>query len=105
VNAASAKLATMGKSIPVDLNPSRSIEIDGALVSQGLGLSLAEFQQLMENRKVTVLCELGVGEDAGLYRASFYYEGKRVRLVVDADGVPLRPRIRFPYPPRGPGSR
>lgn len=78
----------MSRSIPLELNPERSIEIDGALVADGLGLSVAEFRQLMEDRKVTVLCERGVGEDAGLYRASFYYEGRRVRLVVDGDGRP-----------------
>lgn len=79
----------MGKAIPIDLNPSDVVEIDGALVARGLGLALPEFQQLMEQRKVTVLCERGTGEHAGLYRASFYHEGKRVRLVVDGDGLPV----------------
>ncbi len=79
----------MGKSIPVELNPSNHVEIDGTLVARGLGLALVDFQQLMEHRKVTVLCERGVGEDAGLYRASFYHDGKRVRLVVDGDGNPV----------------
>ena len=79
----------MRKPIPIDLNPSRAVEIDGALVARGLGLALAEFRQLMEHRKITVLCERGKGEDAGLYRASFYHDGKRVRLVVDGDGHPI----------------
>jgi hypothetical protein len=79
----------MRKPIPIDLNPSRAVEIDGALVARGLGLALAEFRQLMEHRKITVLCERGRGEDAGLYRASFYHDGKRVRLVVDGDGHPI----------------
>jgi hypothetical protein len=79
----------VGKSIPIDLNPSRAVEIDGALVATGLGLALADFRQLMEHRKITVLCERGTGEDAGLYRASFYHDGKRVRLVVDWDGHPI----------------
>jgi hypothetical protein len=79
----------VGKTIPIDVNPSRAVEIDGALVAPGLGLTLADFRQLMEHRKITVLCERGTGEDAGLYRASFYHEGKRVRLVVDADGNPI----------------
>lgn len=52
----------------------------------GFGLELAEFQRLMERGKITLLCERGTGEDAGLYRASFYHQGVRVRLVVDADG-------------------
>jgi hypothetical protein len=43
----------------------------------------------MEDRKITLLCERGTGEDAGLYRASFYLDGKRVRLVVDGDGNPV----------------
>lgn len=79
----------MGKSIPVDLNPSRAVEVDGALVARGLGLALDDFRRLMEQRKITLLCELGTGEDAGLYRASFYYEDRRLRLVVDAAGNPV----------------
>jgi hypothetical protein len=79
----------MGKPIPIDLNPGRAIEIDGALVAPGLGLALADFRQLMAQRRITLLCERGTGEDAGLYRASFYHDGKRVRLVVDGDGNPV----------------
>lgn len=78
----------MGKDIPIDLNPSNTVEIDGGLVARGLGLALADFRQLMEDRKITVLCERGIGEDAGLYRASFYHQGKRMRLVVDSNGNP-----------------
>lgn len=76
----------MAKSIPIDLNPSNDIEIDGEFVAHGLGLTISRFQQLMEQRKITMLCERGTDEDAGLYRASFYHEGKRVRLVVDGSG-------------------
>ena len=80
----------MGRPIAIDLNPSRAVEIDGALVARELGLTLADFRQLMAHGKITVLCELGIGDDAGLYRASFYHEGKRARLVVDGDGNPIR---------------
>jgi hypothetical protein len=78
----------MGKPIPIDLNPSHTVEIDAALVAFGLGLQVADFRRLMEDRNISVLCERGTGEDAGLYRASFYYQDKRVRLVVDRDGKP-----------------
>lgn len=78
----------MGNAIPIDLDPSRAVEVDGALVASGLGLEVAEFRQLMEQRKITVLCELGTGDDAGLYRASFYHEGKRVQLVVPLGNRP-----------------
>ncbi len=79
----------MGDAIPVQLGGPPDIEIDGALVAQGLGLDVATFRELMTIRKVGVLCERGTGEDAGLYRASFYHEGRRVRLVVDASGQPV----------------
>lgn len=78
----------MGKGIPIELNPSNTVEIDGGLVARGLGLAPAEFQRLMEHQKITVLCERGIGEDAGLYRASFYHAGQRMRLVIDQDGNP-----------------
>jgi hypothetical protein len=77
--------------IPIQLSSARAVEIDGALVARGFGLAIDAFRKLMEDRQVTLLCERGTGEDAGLYRASFYYAGKRVRLVVDADGVPCGP--------------
>lgn len=81
----------MPGAIPVQLSSARAVEIDGALVARGLGLATDAFRKLMADRQVTVLCERGTGEDAGFYRASFYYAGKRVRLVVDADGVPCGP--------------
>lgn len=79
----------MGRPIPIDVNPSDAVEIDGALVARGLGLPVDEFRQLMDARQITVLCERGTGGDEGLYRASFYHDGKRVRLVVDRDGNPV----------------
>ena len=79
----------MGNPIPIELNPRLEIEVDAALVANGLELEVAAFKRLMEQHKVTVLCERGTGEDAGLYRASYYYQGRRLRLVVDADGNPV----------------
>ena len=79
----------MVKTISLALDPSVGIEIDGALVARELGMPVARFQQLMDQGKVTVLCERGIGDDAGLYRASFYYGSKRMRLVVDANGNPV----------------
>ena len=66
-----------------------AIEIDAGLVAPRLGLTLAEFRQLMDQHRITILCERGVGEDAGRYRASFYYGDRRVRLVVGGGGLSL----------------
>ena len=80
----------MDKTIPLAMQPADpGVEIDAALLADAFGMDLADFRQRMEDRKITVLCERGTGPDAGLYRASFYYQGKRVRLVVDRDGNPV----------------
>lgn len=76
----------MDRSIAIELAPAREIAIDGGIVAHALGLEIDAFRQLMADRKVAVLCERGTGADAGLYRASFYIERRRARLVVDAEG-------------------
>lgn len=77
----------MPRAIPIDLNPATpGIEIDAEVIAEGLGLAVADFRKLMEHRRITVLCERGTGEDAGLYRASFYHRERRLRLVVDREG-------------------
>lgn len=77
------------KDIPLQLKVSESavsIDIDGTLVARKLGLETEAFRRLMEDRKVSVLCERGIGEDAGLYRATFYFQDRRFRAVVASSG-------------------
>lgn len=81
----------MTRRIPLELNPALEIPIDGTLVARTLGLDVATFRRLMDERRITVLCERGTGADAGLHRASFYRGRQRVRLVVDAQGRPVAP--------------
>ena len=76
----------MGRRIAIDLNPTREIVIDGALIARALGLDKATFFRLLALRKIDQLCERGIDEDAGLYRASYYYGRKRVRVVVVRGG-------------------
>lgn len=68
-----------------------SVEVDAALVAQRLGLPVAEFRTLMRQKRISVLCERGTDEDAGLYRATFYYAQRRARFVLDRDGRPVEP--------------
>lgn len=84
----------MGDPIPLELAGQPEIEIEGEVVARALGLDPAGFRALMEQRKIGVLCERGTGEDAGLYRASFYHQGRRARLVVDARGRVVDPPAR-----------
>ena len=62
------------------------IEIDAARVARGLGLQVAWFRKLMDEHRITVLCERGTGEDAGRWRITWYHDDRRLRLVVDAQG-------------------
>ena len=76
----------MPKDIAIELAGAAEIGIDGARVAQGFGLDVDTFRRLMDERAVTLLCERGTGEDAGLYRATFYHGTKRARVVVDRQG-------------------
>ena len=80
----------MADTIPVQVvGRPPDIEIEAGLVAPGLELELDEFRALMSQGRIGVLCERGTGEDSGLYRASFYHGGRRVRLVVDRSGRPV----------------
>src|SRR5690606_32681314 len=90
-----------GRRIDIALNP--EVEIDAARVAGGLGLAVGEFRCLMEQRRITVLCDRGTDEDAGPYRATFYHGQRRVRLVVDASGRPVGGMLE-PLQPRPGGD-
>lgn len=67
------------------------LEIDGTRVARAIGLDVADFRVLMDAGRIAVLCERGTGEDAGTWRASFYYGTRRARFIVDARGRLLDP--------------
>lgn len=73
-----------------DSTPGSEIEIDGSLVAARLGLDVEVFRQLMHDGKVSVLCERGIGEDAGLNRVTFYFKDRRFRALVTRDGQILK---------------
>lgn len=73
-----------------DSTPGSEIEIDGSLVAARLGLEVEAFRQLMHDGKVSVLCERGTGEDAGLNRVTFYFKDRRFRAIVTTDGQILK---------------
>jgi hypothetical protein len=88
-----ATMTAMDRSIAIELAPAREIAIDGGIVARALGLDVDDFRRMMDERKVAVLCERGIGVDAGLYRASFYIERRRARFVVDTDGRIVEPVV------------
>jgi hypothetical protein len=66
------------------------VSIDARLVGEGLGIDPALVPARMRAGAIRGLCERGVDEDAGRYRLTFFHGGKRLRLVVDANGTLLQ---------------
>ena len=64
----------------------RAMEIDARVIGAGLGLEPARVQALMQAEKISLLCERGTGEDLGCHRVTFYYAGRRFRILIDATG-------------------
>lgn len=71
---------------PSDLPRPPLIDVDAQQVARGLDLELEAFRRLMDQGQIRTLSERGVGEDAGLFRMSFYWKDRRFRIVTDALG-------------------
>ncbi|MEQ8868816.1 MAG: DUF6522 family protein [Silicimonas sp.] len=69
--------------------------VDAHVLSETFDLSLEETKGKMRGGHIVSLCESGEGEDAGLWRLTFRYQGRALRLTVDADGNTLS-RSTFP---------
>jgi hypothetical protein len=63
-----------------------AVEIDAAVVAEGLGIDLPRLQERMRAGKITSVSETGVDEDKGRYRLTFFSEHRRFRLVADESG-------------------
>ncbi len=63
-----------------------AIQVDAAIVAQGLGIEPSLVQERMREGKITSLCERGINQDNGRYRLTFFSESKRFRLIVDEIG-------------------
>jgi hypothetical protein len=88
-----------------------AIQIDAAIIGEGLGIQPSLVQTQMREGKITSLCERGIEEDSGRYRLTFFSESRRFRLVVDERGnVVQRLTIDFsdrplPVSARKPGTQ
>ena len=63
-----------------------AIEVDAAIVAEGLGIDPSLIQEQMREGTITSLCERGIDEDAGRYRLTFFSDRRRLRLLVDDGG-------------------
>jgi len=67
-----------------------AVQIDAAIVAEGLGLTPALLQREMRAGRVTSLAERGIDADSGRHRLTFFSEHRRFRVVVDDTGAILQ---------------
>jgi Family of unknown function (DUF6522) len=75
--------------IPVEFEDG-AIQVDAAIIAEGLGVALPVFRKQMHAGKITSLCERGIDADRGRHRLTFFSEHRRFRLVVDDRGAIVR---------------
>lgn len=64
--------------------------VDAELVGELLHIPPARVPALMREGRITSACERGTDEQAGEFRLTFFYLGRRARLSTDAAGRILR---------------
>ncbi|WFU14945.1 DUF6522 family protein [Bradyrhizobium sp. CB3481] len=64
-----------------------TVQIDAAIVAEGLGLTPSLLRQEMRAGRITSLAERGMDADSGRHRLTFFSEYRRFRVVVDATGA------------------
>lgn len=75
--------------IPVEFEDG-GINVDAAIVAEGLSISPALLMERMRDGRITSRCEKGVGEDSGRFRLSFFSAHCRFSLIVDESGKIVR---------------
>ena len=63
------------------------VQVDAAVVAEGLGIALPRFQKEMRAGRITGVFERGVDADRGRHRLTFFSAHRRFRLVVDDAGA------------------
>ncbi len=70
--------------------PDSAVEIDAAIVADGLAMQPVQLLQAMREGAITGRCERGLDADAGRYRLTFYSKHRRFRIVIDECGAILQ---------------
>jgi hypothetical protein len=80
-----------------------ALEIDAAIVAEGLGMAPDQVQSEMRAGRMTSVCERGVDSDEGTFRLNFKAGNRRLRLVVDKAGFVIgRSTLTLSDPPGAP---
>ncbi|MCV3273549.1 DUF6522 family protein [Roseobacter sinensis] len=73
--------------------------VPAELIATAFDLAPADVPDLMRHGSITSRSETGVEEDAGRWRITFFYNGRALRLTIDAQGEVLK-RALFDTPGR-----
>ena len=66
------------------------VQVDAAVIAEGLGVAVPTLRKQMQAGKITSLSERGVDADLGRHRLTFFSEHRRFRIVVDDSGAILQ---------------
>lgn len=82
--------------------------IDASLLADAFKLTQNEVRTRMRDGLITSRCEIGVDEDAGASRLTFYHGERACRFIVGEDGTvlkratfPTKARPQIPFPDAG----
>lgn len=67
-----------------------AIVVDAEVIGKALGTDKNLVQPLLRQGKIATLSERGIDDDAGTHRATFFYDRRRARLIVNEHGHILR---------------
>jgi hypothetical protein len=67
-----------------------SVQVDAAVIAEGLGMALPLFRAEMQAGRITSVVERGIDADLGRHRLTFFSAHRRFRLIVDQHGLILQ---------------
>ena len=76
-------------------------EVDAGLIASAFRLDVASVPGLLRDQEITSRCEIGIEDDAGRWRPTFFHRDRVLRLTVDGTGAVLQ-RATFDDPRRRP---
>src|SRR5262249_61198922 len=71
------------------------VQVDAAVVAEGLGIALPRFQKEMRAGRITGVFERGVGADRGRHRLTFFSPHRRVLFGVRRCGALVLAAARY----------
>ncbi len=66
-----------------------AIEVPADVIAEGLRIEPQSIHSLMQNGRLTSVCEKGINSDANRYRLTFFFKNRRFQLIIDSQGTIL----------------